>query len=157
MMCWSPLLLCPNLTVTWAHLLGLVFAELIELDAPVAELLLLLVHGRLLRLHLLRYCGIGPVQLAVDVHGVVNHVRRSEEGEARGGDVAVRVGDQSGRDERVDVLEEGEHHVQVEVGRNLRREVPLGGLGRVGGRAGFGHGDEFVRGVGAGHLLGGGE
>ena len=136
-----------------AHLLGLVLTDLIELNNSGAKLLQLREHIRLLRLHLLRYRGIGPVQLAVDVHGVVDHVRRPQQCQAGGGDVAVRVGDQAGRDEGVDVLEEGEHHVQVEVGGDLRREVPLGGLGRVVGRGvGFGHGDEFVRGVGAGHL-----
>ena len=135
-----------------AHLLGLVAAELVELGAAVTELIQSLEHLRLLRFHLLGNGGVGAVQLAVDVHGVVDHVGRPEEGQARGGDVAVRVRDEAGGNERIDVLEQREHHVQVEVGGNLRREVPRGGLGRVVGRAGFGHGDEFVRGVGAGHL-----
>lgn len=137
-----------------AHLLGLVTAQLIKFNTSIPQRFQILEHLLLLRFHLLGNLGIGTVQLAVDVHGIIDHMSRTEQGQSRSGDIAVRVGNETGGDERIDVLQQREHHVQVEVGRNLRRKVPRGGLGRVVGRAGFGHGDEFVRGVDAGHLLG---
>ena len=79
------------------------------------EVLELLKDVLLLLFHLRRNLTVLAVQLPVDVHGVVDHVRGPKERQSSLCHVLRRIWNCLGGDERIDVFQQGEHHVKVQI------------------------------------------